>query len=110
VQVHRLRPAEARRQVLGRVDRHHPALVDDDHPLAGLRDLGQDVGAQDDRVIARELLDEAARLVDLLRVEPCGRLVEDQHVGVVDERLGEPDALPVALRELAAGAVAMSST
>ena len=36
---------------------------------------------------------------------PGGRLVEDQHFGVVDERLRQADALPVALRELAAVAV-----
>ena len=69
-------------------------------------DLGQDVRAQDDRVIAGELLDQLARLDDLLRVEAGGRLVEDQHVGVVDQRLREADALPVALRQLAAQAVA----
>ena len=64
-------------------------------------DLGQDVRAEDDRVIAGELLDQLARFDDLLRVEAGGRLVEDQHVGVVDERLGEADALLVAFRELA---------
>ncbi len=46
-----------------------------------------------------------ARLDDLLRVEAGGRLVEDQHLGVVDERLGQADALLVALRQLAAVAV-----
>ena len=77
------------------------ALVDDDDALAGLRDLGQDVRAEDDRVVAGEAPDQLARLDDLLRVEAGGRLVEDQHVGVVNQRLGEADALPVALRELA---------
>ena len=43
-----------------------------------------------------------ARLDDLLRIEPGGRLVEDQDLGVVDERLRQPDALPVALRQLRA--------
>ena len=53
-------------------------------------------------MIAGELLDELARLDDLLRVEAGRRLVEDQHVRVVDERLRQADALPVALRQLAA--------
>ena len=35
------------------------------------------------------------------RVEADGRLVEDQHLGLVDERLREPDALAKALREVA---------
>ena len=93
--------AAAIRQVVGRVDGHDLALVDDDDALAGLRDFGQDVRAEDDRVIAGELLDQLARLDDLLRVEAGGRLVEDQHVGVVDQRLRQADALLVALRQLA---------
>ena len=36
-------------------------------------------------MVAGEALDELARLDDLLRVEPGGRLVEDEHVGVVDD-------------------------
>jgi hypothetical protein len=80
-------------------------LVDDHHALAGLLDLGEDVRAEDDGVIAGERLDEAASLVDLLGVEPRRRFVEDQHFGVVDERLREADALAIALRELSARAV-----
>ena len=53
----------------------------------------------------RELLDQLAGLDDLLRVEAGRRLVEDEHLGVVEQRLREADALPVALRELAALAV-----
>ena len=94
----------------GRVDRDDLALVDDHHALAGLRDLGQDVRAQDDGVRARQPLDEVAGLHDLLRVEAGGRLVEDQDLGVVQDRLRQPDALPVALRELAAERVATSAT
>ena len=105
LQIHRFRSAQPRRQVVGRVDRDDVALVDDDDALAGLRDLGQNVRAEDDRVIAGELLDQLARFDDLLRVEAGRRLVEDEHVGVVDERLREADALPVALRQLAAQAV-----
>ena len=100
--VHRLRAAQPRGQVVGRVDRDDAALVDDDDALAGLRDLRQDVRAEDDRVVAGEAADQIARLDDLLRVEAGGRLVEDQHLGVVDDRLRQADALPVALRQLAA--------
>ena len=48
---------------------------------------------------------ELTRLDDLLRIESGGRLVEDEHLGIVQNRLREPDALPVALRELSAVAV-----
>ena len=50
-------------------------------------------------MIAGELLDELPRFDDLLGVEAGGRLVEDEDVGVVDQRLREADALLVALRE-----------
>ena len=56
-------------------------------------------------MIAGELLDQLARLDDLFRVEAGRRLVEDEDVGVVNQRLGEPDALLVAFRQLAAQAV-----
>ena len=77
-------------------------LVDDDDALAGLRDLGKDVRAEDDRVIAGQLLDELPRFDDLLRIESGGRLVEDQDIGIVNERLRQTDALPVAFRQLGA--------
>ena len=85
------------------------ALVDDDDALAGLRHLGEDVRAEDDRVVAGQLLDELARLDDLLRVEAGGRFVEDEHVGIVDQGLGQADALPVALRSFAQRRSAMSA-
>ena len=53
---------------------------------------------------AAELANQLAGLDALLRVEAGGRLVEDEDVGVVDDGLGEPDALPIALGQL--GAVA----
>ena len=85
--------AQPGREVVGRVDGHDAAFVDDDDALTGLGDLGKDVRAQDDRVIAGEVLDQLPSFDDLLGVEAGGRLVEDQHVGVVDERLREADAL-----------------
>src|SRR5713101_8168448 len=98
--VHCLRAPQPRDEVGRRVDGHDLALVDDPDALAGLRDLREDVGAENDRVIARELLDELTRFDDLLRIEARRRLVQNQHVRVVNERLGETDALLVPFREL----------
>ena len=63
------------------------------------------MGAENHRVLAAQFLDQATRFDDLLRVEAGCRLVEDQHVRVVEQGLGEADSLPVALRELCALAV-----
>ena len=43
--------------------------------------------------VVADLLDEAAEIRDLLVVEPSGRLVEQQQLGLRDERAGELDAL-----------------
>jgi hypothetical protein len=64
------------------------------------------VRAENDRVIAAEALDESTRFVLLLHVQAGGRLVEDQHIRVVQQRLGKAYALPVPFRELRAMAVA----
>ena len=65
-------------------------------------DFGQDVGAEDDGVVAGEGLRSRSRISMIcLGSRPAGGLVEDQHVGVVDDGLGEADALAVAFGELA---------
>ena len=55
---------------------------------------------EDDGALLAELADELARLPYLVGVEPDRRLVEDEDGRVVDEGLGQPDALAVALGEL----------
>ena len=54
---------------------------------------------------AAERADELAHLDDLHRVEPLDRLVEEQEARRVHERLGDADALPVAVRERGDGLV-----
>ena len=93
--------ARPRLQVAHRVGRHQLALVDDDHLLAGLFDFGKDVGAEDDGVVAGQALDQVAGFIDLLGIEARCRLVENQHVGVVNDRLRQPDALAIAFGEFA---------
>ena len=80
--------------------------VDDHHLLAGLLDFGQDVRAENDGVVAGQAADQRTRLVDLLGVQAGRRLVQNQHVGIVDDGLRQSDALPVALGELAGGSLA----
>jgi len=60
------------------------------------------VRAEDDGVIAAETFDEAAGLDDLFRVQAGRGLVEDQHFGVVKQRLSKADSLSIPLRELRA--------
>ncbi len=71
-------PAEVRRYVVG--DPHHQVHVVLDE--------------QDGQLpVVADLLDEAAEIRDLLVVEPSRRLVEQQELGLRDERASELDAL-----------------
>src|SRR5437763_9762243 len=79
-----------------RVVGDHPPLRDDERLLAGSGDLGKDVGGEYDGVLARERLDELAHLYDLCRIETDGGLVEDEHLRIAEQRLRQPDALPLA--------------
>ena len=92
----RLTSARALLQVLHRIGRHQLAAIDDDDLFACLLDFGQNVRAQHDRVITSEAANQVTCFVDLLGIQSRGGLVEDQHVRVVNDGLGQADALPVA--------------
>ena len=89
----------ARLQLLRRAVGDDLAAVDDDDARAGRLDLLQDVGREDDRLVLAHALDEVAHLVLLVGIEAVGRLVHDQHVRIVDQRLREAGAVLVALGE-----------
>ena len=57
------------------------------------------MGREEDGLGFAEALDELADLVLLVRVEAVGRLVEDQHFGIVQQGLGEAGAVAVAFRQ-----------
>src|SRR6185369_3319216 len=77
------------------------AARDHDHALADGLDLGQDVAREEHRARAPKTADELADLDHLARVEPDRRLVEHEDRRVTEERLREPDPLPVAFRQRA---------
>ena len=70
-------------------------------------DLGEDVRGEDHRVLRLPLLlrrqgrDQRADLLDLRGIETDRGLVENEHGRIVHDRLGEADALAVALRQRA---------
>ncbi len=100
---------EGRLQALGALPRDHRAgRVGDEHPagmhqrdaVAALR-LVHEVGRDEDRhaVRARQVHEDAPERVARHRVDARGRLVEDQHLRLVDHRHGERQALAVAQRQ-----------
>jgi len=72
-----------------------PARVEDADAIAHLRDDGEVVADEEDcRLELRlELRDEVEHLRLHRRVEPGGRLVEDQELRILRERHGDHDAL-----------------
>ena len=75
------------------------AMSDDDRPAAYRLDLFEQMGRDDDRLVRPHFVDDLAHLVFLVGVEPVGRLVEDQHLRIVQQCLGHADTPPVALRQ-----------
>ena len=87
-----------------------PAAVDDQHLVDGLGDLGEDVARdQHGAALGGERAQEVAQPAHPLRVEAVGGLVEDEQLGVAEQRRREPEPLAhperVALDAAAGGAV-----
>jgi hypothetical protein len=61
--------------------------------------LLEDVGGEKDRLGLAHAADEVADLVFLIRIEAVGGLVEDEHLGIVDDRLRETGAVAIPFRE-----------
>src|SRR5690242_7153153 len=99
------RVAKPSRQPIRSVFRDNTAATDDDDPLAYRGRLGQDVGAKDHRMGARQALDQFSDLDDLFGIEADRWFVENEDWRVVDERLRESHTLPVAPRKIADQAV-----
>ena len=98
-QGHRVVVGRAGLQLLGALVDHDAAGGDDDRPCADRLDLFQDVGRDDDRLVAGHVVQQAAHLMLLVRIESVGRFVEDQHLRVEQDRLGQADPAAKALRQ-----------
>src|SRR5579883_3167712 len=68
------------------LEQHAPALHDG-YPLAGLGDILDDVGGEDHHPIAAQIRQQIAEADALLRVKPGGRLIHNQELRVVEQRL-----------------------
>jgi hypothetical protein len=74
-------------------------VVDDDDVVDGLRDLREHVARGQDRPLLRgEVAQEVTQPADARGVEAVRRLVEDQQLGIAEQRRRRPQALPHAER------------
>ena len=84
-----------------RPGRRQPAAGHDRDPAAQRFGVGEDVRAEEHRPpLVAQLEDQRADVAAAERIEPRHRLVEEDHLGIVEERLRDADALDHALREL----------
>ena len=80
-----------------------PALADHDEVVGDDLDLVQQVrGEQHGAAPVGVAAEQVAHPADAGRVEPVGRLVEDQHLGVAEQRGGDAEPLAHAERVVAA--------
>ena len=89
------RSADAGGQLLQRGLDDELAAVDDQHLVDGLRDLREYVaGDQHGLLACCEVPEKVAQPAHSLRIEPVRRLVEDQQLGIAEQRGREPQPLP----------------
>src|ERR1043165_7595475 len=79
-------------------DAEQRALAEDEQPIARLADLGEDVARDQNRVVLLEIVDEVTHLDDLHGVETTRRLVENEELWLMNDRLSDADALAEAMR------------
>ena len=79
------------------VAEHDFAVMQNLHAVADRFNLGEDVCRQDHAVRAAEFADQCANVEDLVGIEPDGRFVENDQIGLVHNGLGDADTLLVAL-------------
>ena len=77
------------------------AAVDDRHAAAQLLDVLDDVRREDDDAVLADLAQQVQEADALGRVEPRGRLVDDDQLRVAEQRDGDAEALPHAAGERA---------
>ena len=80
--------------------------VDNDHGVHRVGDLGQDMaGYQDGAALGGQAAQQVTQPANPLRVEAVGRLVQDQQIGIGEQRGGQAEALAHTEREPADPAV-----
>src|SRR3989475_8093762 len=89
------------RQVVGRIDRHNLAIIDNDHPVTGHAHFGENMGAEDNRMVVPEVFNGLADVDDPTWIESYSGLIENEHRTIVEERLRQTHALAIAFREIA---------
>ena len=76
-----------------------PAVGEHGHQRAEVGDVVDDVGREDDDDIVADAGEQVEEAIALLGIEAGGRLIDDDQVGIADQRLSDSEALAHAARE-----------
>ena len=80
----------------------HRAAIEDGDVIAERREFAEDVGADEDRLPEpAQLFEDFHEFDACARIEPAGRFIEQQQIGIMDEHARERDTLLHAARETA---------
>src|SRR5436309_2062607 len=85
--------AEAVDRLRGIAGQKHAPSGDDRHTAAEIADVVDDVGRKDDDDVLPDLAEHVVEAKALSRIEPGGRLVDDDQLRVAQERLRDAEAL-----------------
>ena len=78
---------------------HDLPAIDDDGTRTNRLDFLQNVGRENDRLPFPHPADQRPHLVFLIGIKPLGRLVENQDLGIVNDRLRETRPMPISFRK-----------
>src|SRR5439155_19297517 len=82
-------------RVRHRSDRQQLAAQEDGDAAGDLLDLAEDVRADQDGMLTGEIPEESTRLDDLARIESVCGLVQNDNVGIVNQRLRDGYSLAI---------------
>ena len=76
------------------------SLVYDHDLVTDHAHFGQNMRAEDNRVVLGERRDQLSDLYNLLRVKTTGGLIENDDIRLVNDRLGKTNSLAISLRQV----------
>ena len=74
--------------------------MENQYPITNGLDLRENVGAENDSACFTQFADQGADLLHLVGVEAIGRLIQNHHIGAMDDRLSDTDTLLIALGQV----------
>ncbi len=86
-------------QIFRRIARLDSSLVNDDDAAASHLHFRENVRRKQNGVLFAQVLDQLAHLADLVWIEADGRFVENEKIGLVQQRVRQADPLAITFRQ-----------